>query len=460
VSKDELQAALKQSTADYCEIRLEKSERTTIRFQGKELDTVSQSVDVGGCVRALHNGAWGFVSFNDTTDLAGKVKAASEQAKLLAEVAPGKNALAPVPVTEDAVRATPCHDPRQVTLEDKVKLLQHYNDIILGYDPAIAMSNIYYFDQATEITFANTEGTHIVQGKVDLGCNISAVATRDGQTVNNFLGTGTTDNYEVVMGLDNRIKEMCRLAVELLSAPTVVGGVYPVILDPELAGVFIHEAFGHLSEGDNVYENPELAKVMTLGTRFGSDKLNVYDSGLEAGHRGTLRYDDEGTPTEQTYLIKNGVLVGRLHSRETAGKMGEKPTGNARAINYRFPPICRMRTTCIEGGSDSFEDMLQGIKLGVYAVGAYGGETNGEQFTFVARYGQMIRNGKLAEVVKDVALSGNVFTTLKNIDRFGDDFEVGDSAGGCGKNGQSPLPTSEGSPHIRIQNVVIGGAKE
>jgi TldD protein len=245
--------------------------------------------------------------------------------------------------------------------------------------------------------------------------------------------------------------------VDLLGAETVVGGQYPVIVNPQLAGVFIHEAFGHLSESDFVYENPQAREMMVLGRRFGQDALNVYEDGSLPGLRGTHKYDDEGTPTRHTDLIRNGLLVGRLHSRETAAKMGEAPTGNARALNYHYPPIVRMTNTAIEGGTTSFDDMIRDIKLGVYACDAYGGNTYLESFSFSSGYAYMIRDGHVAEMVKDVILAGNLFTTLMNIDAIGNDFEWSQMGGGCGKGGQDGLPVTCGAPHIRIQNVVIGG---
>ena len=120
-----------------------------------------------------------------------------------------------------------------------------------------------------------------------------------------------------------------------------------MVLDPALAGVFIHEAFGHLSEADFVYENPKAREMMVLGRRFGQDILNVLRRRNPARPARQPPYDDEGTPIRRNDLIKDGILVGRLHSRETAGKMGEQPTGNARAIGYRFPPIVRMTNTSI-----------------------------------------------------------------------------------------------------------------
>ena len=223
-----------------------------------------------------------------------------------------------------------------------------------------------------------------------------------------------------------------------------------------LAGVFIHEAFGHLSESDFVYENPKAQEMMVLGRRFGPDILTVFDDGSLPGLRGTHRYDDEGTPTGRTDLIKDGVLVGRLHSRETAAKMGERVTGNARATGYRYPPIVRMTNTAIEGGGTSFEGMVKGIELGVYACDAYGGQTALENFSFSSGYAYMIRDGQIAEMVKDVILAGNLFTTLMNVDAIGDDFEWLHAAGSCGK-GQGGLPVAFGAPHVRIQDVVMGG---
>jgi TldD protein len=288
---------------------------------------------------------------------------------------------------------------------------------------------------------------------------ITAVATRGSDTQRARVGFGSTKDWNVILGLDSKVETACGTASDLLSAPPAEGGEYTVVLDPVLAGIFAHEAFGHLSEADSVYENPALQQVMMLGKRFGRDILSIYDTGLDEGARGHLVYDDEGVRTQKTYLIKDGVLVGRLHSRETAGKMGETPTGSARAIDYRFAPIVRMRNTCIERGDTSFEDMLQGIKLGVYAISSYGGQTNGEMFTFSAARAHMIRDGKVAELVRDVNLTGNVFRTLQDIDMVGADFSIHEMSGGCGKGGQSPLPTSEWAPHVRVQNVVIGGKR-
>ncbi len=148
----------------------------------------------------------------------------------------------------------------------------------------------------------------------------------------------------------------------------------------------------------------------------------MYDDGSLPGLRGTHKYDDEGMPSRRNDLIKDGILVGRLHSRETAARMKEQPTGNARALNYRHAPIVRMTNTAIEPGHTSFQDMIKDIRLGVYACDAFGGNTALENFSFSSGYAYMIRDGQVAEMVKDVILAGNLFETLMNIDAIGDDF--------------------------------------
>jgi TldD protein len=261
-----------------------------------------------------------------------------------------------------------------------------------------------------------------------------------------------------VEGFHDKVETAAKKAVELLSAPPVKGGTYTVITDPRLTGVFAHEAFGHLSESDFVYENPRMQDLMVLGKRFGVENLNIVDDGTMEGGLGTHKYDYEGVPTRRNYLIKEGVLVGRLHSRETAGKLQEKLTGNARAVHFHHPPIVRMTNTFIENGASDFADMIKDIDLGVYAIKMRGGQTAMEMFTFSAAYGYMIRDGKVAELVRDVVLTGNVFETLMNIDMIGNDLEfIPNSPYGCGKGGQYWLRTGLGGPHIRIQNCVVGG---
>ncbi len=224
-----------------------------------------------------------------------------------------------------------------------------------------------------------------------------------------------------------------------------------------MSGVFAHEAFGHLSESDFLFENPNLKKIMKIGRRFGSEDLNIIDDPTLPNLAGSYMFDDECIPSTKTYLIKKGKLSGRLHSRETAAAMNEEPTGNARALNCGFQPIVRMSNTFIDNGKHSFNQMLENTDNGIYAKGSLGGMTNTEMFTFSSEEAFLIKNGKITLPLRDVILSGNVFETLKNIDMIGNDLKLHGGLGGCGKGGQSPLPVSDGGPHVRIKDVIIGG---
>lgn len=449
----QLAGTVKQYSADYIEARLEESQASHITYRGKELESTGRSTSRGGNVRALVKGGWGFVSFNNFDDLPAKVELAVKQAKLAAS---HESRLAPVETIVDTVSSNLARNPVTVPLAEKKRLLDEYNDIIWR-TPKLQTSIIGYGDSHKKVIFVNSPGSYIEQERADITLRLSAIAAEDGDVQQVGLSLGSRGDFSFIQGQHRQVEQMSKRAVELLSAPRVKGGEYTVVLDPVLAGVFVHEAFGHLSEADFVYENERLREIMVLGKEFGSKDLNIVDTATTPGLRGSYKYDDEGTPAIKTYLIREGKLVGRLHSRETAARMGEKPTGNARALNYSYPPIVRMTNTYIEPGALSLDDIIGDIREGVYARNWYGGMTSMEMFTFSAGEGYMIRNGKLAEMVRPVVLTGNVFTTLKNIDAIGNDLEM-NQGGGCGKGEQSPLPVSNGSPHIRIRNCLVGGS--
>ena len=444
--------AIKGHNADYIEIHFEESQATHITYRGGRLEEIDRTCNSGGNVRALVKEGWGFVSFNRLEKLWDKVALAVEEARL-ASKEPFQ-----LPLREpvvDVVISQSNKDSETTSLAAKKQLLDEYNEIMLG-SPKIQSSRIGYRDVGRKVIFANSEGSYIEQLRPDLTLRLTAIARENNEIQQAGLSLGSKGDLSAVEGLHEQVKEIARRAAALLSAPRAKGGEYTVILDPILAGVFAHEAFGHLSESDFVYQNEQLRQIMTLGRKFGGKHLNIVDDATIPGLRGSYKYDDEGMPGAKTYLIREGILEGRLHSRETAAKMGERPTGNARAINHLFPPIVRMTNTFIGPGDSSFGEMLGDIKEGIYVKDWYGGTTSLEMFTFSAGEAYMIRNGKLAELLRPVVLTGNVFVTLGNIDAIGSDLQM-NQGGGCGKGGQSPLPVSNGSPHIRIRHCVIGG---
>ena len=439
---------------DYLAIRLESAEGTDILLRGNKIETLSEGISIGGHVRACHKGGWGFASFNRLATLEEQVEAAIAAARLVGDE---ETLLAPVsPIQDICIFPLTGSDPRQIPIAQKKILCQHYGEILRSVSPQIATVSVRYGDSAQRIILATSDGTMLEQSWVDMEMRYAATARNGDRVQTGRETTGSRKAYEDLGELDAQVRSAAQRAVDSLALPTVKGNTYTVVIDPILTGLFVHESFGHLSEADMAYENPDLLETMSLGRRFGSKDLQIFDGAAPEGHRGSYAYDDEGTPATTTQLIKDGVLVGRLHSRETAGKLGEAPTGNARCLNYHYPPIVRMTNTWIEPGKTPVADLFDGIQEGVYACNWIDGMTNGEMFTFAAGEAWMIRNGKIAEPVRDVTLSGNAFKTLANIEAIGNDF-FWDESGGCGKGGQSGLPVGCGGPSLRVRNVVVGG---
>ena len=454
--KDRLTGALRASHADYTEIRLERTWTSLVTFRGRRLETATASEDQGGFVRALNNGCgWGIAAFTSLDQLPAMVARADELSRAVQLDRPIR--LAEVPPQDADVVLDLDGDVRAIPLAEKKRLIEAYNGEMLAVDGRVVDTLASYHDEVTEYWYVNSDGTALHEVRPEVTLSGTAVARRDGVIEKGLESIGLRRGWGSVQDAAAGFREAAVRAVALLDAPRVPGGTYPVVLDPELAGVFIHEAFGHLSEADFVYENPQAREMMTLGRRFGKPVLNAGDNGAAPGLRGTLPFDDEGTPTRDTPLIREGVLVGRLHSRETAAAMGERPTGNARAVSFRHPPIVRMTNTYIANGRGSFAELIGDIPLGVYACSAFGGQTMLENFSFTAAYGHMIRDGHVAELVKDVVIAGNLFETLDRIDRIAGDFQWNQMGGGCGKGGQYPLPVTEGAPHVRIEEALVGG---
>lgn len=454
--RDRLAAALRASRADYTEIRVERTWATGVSFRGRRLETATASEDVGGCVRVLSRGrGWGVAAFTSLDQLPAMIDRACDLSQAIVLDEPIRLADA-APQTAEVLLDLD-GDVRGVSLADKTRLIEAYNGEMLAVSGAITDTIANYHDAVTEYWYVNSEGTSLHELRPEVTLSGTALARKNGTIEKGLESIGLKKGWNSVQHLGEGFRKAAERAAQLLEAPTVRGGNYPVILDPEMAGVFIHEAFGHLSEADFVYENPQAREMMTLGRRFGREVLNVGDNGAAPGLRGTMPFDDEGVPTRDSVLIKEGVLVGRLHSRETAARMGERPTGNARALSFRHPPIVRMTNTYIGNGQGTFDDLIKDVTLGVYACSAFGGQTMLESFSFTAAYGYMIRDGHVAELVKDVVLAGNLFQTLDRIERIAGDFQWNQVGGGCGKAGQAYLAVTEGAPHVRIEEALVGG---
>lgn len=449
-------ALLSNSSCEYAEIRLASGWGTAISLSGDQVETLTSGETIGGSVRVLCNGSWGFASFNNLSELEHFFKRGIFLASAAAPAE--RNSIRACRPVEKNFSTKMKKDVGAIPIEEKYRLISTYNEILKASDHA-RTTRATYRDVRSYYAYLNTEGSAVTYDRAYCGVSLSIIA-RDGSVIQPYHDSVSGyGGFEIAENREEMAERVVKTGVDLLKAESVPGGVYRVVVDQKLAGVFIHEAFGHLSEADHVYENEQLRNIMTLGKEFGPDELTVMDSGDMPDQSGYIPVDDEGVLPGETCLIKNGRLHGRLHSRETAEKMDEATTGNARAISVTNPPIVRMTNTYIENGSRNRDEIFDAAGDGIYAIGNIGGQTNLEMFTFTAECGYEIKNGKPGRLFKDIVLSGNVFTTLKNISLIGNDRKMFGGLGGCGKGGQSPLPVSFGGPHMLINNVLIGGSQ-
>jgi TldD protein len=329
-----------------------------------------------------------------------------------------------------------------------------YNGIPLA-NPKVITTAIAYNEVHRRKYYLSSEGSRIQEDLLTTSIGGLITAKDGGLTQNIRVGIGGSDGFGSIRGQQGHFEQQTKLGVDLLSARPVASGVHRCLINPDLAGVFAHEAFGHFSEADIVETMPAMRQKMRLGTRLGGATVNIIDDATLPGQLGCYRYDDEGVPVRPTQLIKDGVLAGRLHSRRTAAEFGEPLSGHCVAEDYRYAPIVRMGTIFIQPSDLSFDALLQTLGDGLYLLDAKGGQTAGENFTFGANYGYEVRHGKIGPMVRDINISGNLFQTLLDIRAVGNDLELS-RTGGCGK-GQTNIRSCHGGPHIVIENLVVGG---
>ncbi|MBI4678595.1 MAG: TldD/PmbA family protein [Elusimicrobia bacterium] len=451
---DKLKGFLAGIDAEYADIRYEVKKTASLSFAGKELTGIGANSTDGFVVRALAGGGLASVAFTKEADARKAAATAVENARLIGRTIKKPVSLAPVEAVKDSFSPPLKEDPRGVPIEAKLELLRRYNDIPLSHEK-IATTALAYADVARERHFASTEGHEVREDLVTTRITGEIVA-RDGSLTQNVrVAVGGSQGFQHVRGAEAVFEERTKIALDLLQAEPVRGGKYDCVLNPSLAGVFAHEAFGHLSEADIVETLPAMRERMRLGARLGSDLLSITDDATMPDQLGFYKYDDEGVPVRRRKLLENGVLVGRLHSRRTAAEFGEPVSGHTVAEDFRFSPIVRMGTIFIERGSLPIDSLLERLGDGVYVLDAKGGQTAGEEFSFGAQYGYGVRGGKKGRMVRDLNVSGNLYRTMMAVAAVGDDFELA-KAGGCGK-GQTNIRSCHGAPHVLVKDLVVGG---
>ncbi|MCX7785507.1 MAG: TldD/PmbA family protein [candidate division WOR-3 bacterium] len=451
---DKLKTILAKIDADYADVRYEIKKETVIVFNGKELSQLSSNATDGYVVRALKDGGLATAVFTKFEDADKIAKIVVENAKLIGKQRPKPVILAKTEVIKDSFTPNLKEDPRQVSMEEKLEITRKANNVALSHKE-IATTNIAYRETIREKTFVSSEGSEIREDLITLSLAGEIIA-KDGSLVQNVrVATGGSDGFHSIRNPEALFEERTQIAIDLLKAEPVKAGVYNCILNPSMAGVFTHEAFGHFSEADIIENLPAMREKMKLGSKLGSDVLNIVDDATLPNQLGFYKYDDEGVKVRRTQLMKNGVLVGRLHSRRTAAEFNEPLSGHCVAEDYRFAPIIRMGTIFIEPADKTLEELFELLGNGLYILDAKGGQTAGENFTFGAQYGYIIKNGKKTTMIRDINISGNLYKTLLGITAIGNDLVL-TKRGGCGK-GQLNIRSCHGAPHIIAQGLVLGG---
>ncbi len=458
--KQHLKNAIQKADADYIDAKYEDTRQLRITFNKLDINSVSNTVIKGGRITALKNGGYAAASFTRPEKLMDAVETATRSALDLSRF-DSTNKLMPAPVVKDTVIPVMKTVPQDVSFDDKVALAREYMSIILKV-PKVFISFGTYYENHTNETYVNSEGTEIKQDIVQCFLSFRIMAKDGSRTESAGIALGFDSDFDRLINRHADVEKKAELTVSLLDAVSVKPGVYTIVADQDLSGVFTHEAFGHLSEADDTINNKSLQDMLVPGRRMGGNYLNIIDDGSWPGASGTYSYDEQGVLSTRTYLVKEGLLAGRLHSRLSAAALDGELTGNYRATDYRFMPQVRMSNIFIEQGSTPFDQLLQAAEDGLYLCGGKGGQTMGDLFTFGAQYGYEIKNGKLGRMVKDINISGNVFETLENITHVGNDFQMNEG-GGCGKaraglfDMQMLEKSGTGGPSVLIKNVVIGG---
>lgn len=436
----------------YTDIRIETVSSTNITLDNYQVTQNKAKTDTGAMIRIYDGTRWYYSATTDVINVQQEIDTLAKMAVPNPEVY-STPVVKRLEVNVDTDLTYESTDVSKVNNEVKLELLQSYIPVLKEYDQ-LKMTKMYYLDKHIVKHIISSKGTDVTFDTQT--CNIAIRYTLQRKDIpqqgsENLSGLKIDDLYN----RQSKVKETVEQNIAYCeNAIPVVPGRYTCILSPVVTGVFAHESFGHKSEADFMVGDETMKREWAIGKRVGSDILNIIDTGTIEG-AGHIPYDDEGCKAKVNYIIKDGILNGRLHSGATAAILEEEPTGNARALNFEFEPIVRMTTTYIGAGTQTKEELIQGVKEGIYIDDLRHG-SGMTTFTIAPNRAYMIRDGKLAEPVRVSVISGNVMNTLYEIDGVSNVIELSSFAlGGCGKMDQFPLPVGFGGPYIRVHNIQV-----
>ena len=437
----------------YADVRVEERFDTHIAIRNGTLEECKDATVRRAFLRVYDGEMWYYASTSDVENLQRELDGLYAAAKPDADVS-GDPVVRAFEVNKDeCLRFSDC-SVKDVPLGEKTAFLRAAADMAAGDE--VKMVNARYLDRHSEYEFYSSKGAQLRYDFQTCGVSISFAFAEGENSLQNAYQCAEV-RYDALKSKVTAQEIGAFLAENtdfLKRAKPVEAGEYPVVLSPLVAGVFAHESFGHKSEADFMIGDETMKKEWALGSKVGSDILSIYDSGEYYGS-GYVPYDDEGTKAGKTYLIKNGVLTGRLHSVETAVALGEQPTGNARAVSCDFEPIVRMTTTVIDAGTLTKEALFAGVKHGYYIKDLKHG-SGMSTFTIAPTLCYEIRDGKIGNPVRIAVITGNVFETLSLVDGLSDEKEIFSFVtGGCGKMEQYPLNVGFGGPHVRVSKMRV-----
>jgi len=454
----------RRRSAAFADTRAVWSEGTGIQCQDGRADKVGRGSSFSACVRVLLDGAWGFASTDapDRRRLEGCLDSAIEQARASRGRVRETGVVAEIPPARGESLASVEIDPRGVSLEEKLRRAAAYEKAARDrHGQTLVNTIVSYNDSWRREVVVNSRGTRVVTEQIRSHISAMMVARSAETRQSGREHRAALAGFEL---LDRTPPEELSIraadrAVALLSARRAPAGVFPVVFHPTIAGLLTHEAVGHNAEADLVFSGMSILEGR-LGSRVASEHVTIVDDATIPGANGSYAYDSEGTPSARRVLVEKGVLKKFLHSLETAARLGATPEGSARADGAHSLPIVRMSNTFIAPGESSLEELLAPIGTGVFLSGGQWGYVFCERGQFVcnAAEGWMIRNGKLAEHLRDVSVSGMTLKALEDIDGVSREFELS-MPGTCGKSGQG-APIAAGGPYVRVKELVVGGQEK
>jgi TldD protein len=439
------------SGVNYYDLRHVTGQVTHIDIDNGVVESAGTSFFNKAVLRVLNRTGWGVIQidnftpctgrkFTDLIESAQKLAGITEEIVELGEVPHG---ILPVPPMKE--------DPRSVSIGEKSSLLAEIEEA--ARHPQVTNRRANYVERTEQVRFTDSSANEYSYEMCRSGFNVMAVASRNGNVQMGYEREHTIHGFDLRHRQESG-RKAAEIAVALLDAGAVKGGKMRAVLDPELAGVFAHEAVGHASEGDLIHEGSSVLKGRT-GEQIGNEILTIVDDPALCEF-GFDPVDAEGTAVKRTEIIRRGVVNAFLHNRESLAAVGNGIAGHARAMPGE-PPLVRMSNTFIENGDATGAEIFAECKNGIFLKGSRGGQVDPGRgiFQFNAEYGYLVENGECTKMIRDVSLSGDILSTLHRITLCGNDRKM--SPGYCGKGGQS-VPVSDGAPHILLLDAVVGGS--